>query len=51
MLNIEPKGIEEFKALRDLIQLFFDNTMEFSAYLSIAQKRITQGDLSLYPTE
>ena len=51
ILSIEPKGVEEFKVLRDLMQLFFDNTSELTSYLNFAQKRIDPLDRDLYPDD
>lgn len=49
ILTLEPKGIQEYKVLLDLLHLFLDNSTDLNAYIQTAQQRLEQSDPDLYP--
>ena len=51
ILRIEPKGVEEFKALTDLLQLVLDNTSDLTTYIQVVQGKLKGTDQYLYPSD
>lgn len=49
LLTILPKGTAEFKMLMDLMHLFFDNSVDYAAYIKTAQEKLDTTDPDLYP--
>lgn len=49
VVSLEPKGIEEFKTLTDLLNLFLDSATNYNAYIEAAQARLTDTDQDTYP--
>lgn len=49
MLRLEPKGIEEYKVLTELLHLFLDNSTDYKAYIEVAQRKMETIDRDLYP--
>ena len=49
VLQLSQQGLEEYKMLTDLLHLFLDNSVDYQAYITAAQKRLDESERDLYP--